>query len=131
MNLEFYADQYLKEANEKNEKKLMEEIVRLILADENIIIDGIKNEDGSVDPSYIQVDTDNRFYFHVYTSKKRFDESGGKQAFVLSLKSLFEPIFNDDSFGGISLNYKKGQEVVLISKENTYNYMALYLKNMK
>ncbi len=131
MKLEFYADQYLKDSNENNEKKLMEEIVKVILSDENIIIDGKKNEDGSVDPSCIQVDTDQRFYFHVYTSKNRFDACNGKQAYVLTLKALFEPIFNDDSFGGITLNYKKGQEVVLISKENTYNYMTLYLKNMK
>ncbi len=131
MTLEYYADQYLKEANENNEKKLMEEIVRIILTDENIIIDGKKNEDGSVDPKCIQVETDDRFYFHVYTSKNRFDQCGGEQAFVLTLKALFDSIFQDEQFGGITVNYKKGQEVVLVSKENTYNYMTLYLKNMK
>ena len=131
MNLEYYADEYLKEQSEENERKMMSEIVKTIIEDSEIIIDGEKMDDGSVDPCHIQVETDDRFYFHVYTSKKRFDSCNGKNAYVLTLKDLLQPIFQEDTFGGITLNYKKGEEVVLITKENIYHSMNLYLKDRK
>ncbi len=131
MNLEYYADEYLKQQSEENEKKMMEEVIKAIIEDKQVLIEGDVLEDGSIDPSHMLVDTDNRYYFHVYTSKNRFDKCSNKKAYVLPLKDLVEPIFQEDTFGGITINYKKGEQVVLITKENIYYCMNQLLENIK
>ena len=130
--LEYYADAFLKNQDAETEEKMMHEIICCIVEDKEILIDGTKMEDGSVDPSHIQVDTDeNRFYFHVYTSKNRFDMCHAKTAYVLKLKDLLTPIFNEKTFGGITLNYQKNEGVILVSKENIYTHLNNYLMETK
>ena len=46
----------------------------------------------------------------------------------MNIKALLDPIFQEDTFGGITLNYKKNEEVVLIPKENIVYYMNAYIK---
>lgn len=127
LNLEYQADKFLKDPSETNESDLMAEITRVIIEDADIIIDGEVLEDGMIDPQHIEVEMDHRFYFHIYTSKLRFDACGAKKPYVLKLKDLLDPIFQEDTFGGITINYKKGDEVVIVSKENIYESMQNYL----
>lgn len=130
--LEYYADAFKKNQDEINEEKMMQEIILCIIDDKDILIDGTRMEDGSIDPAHIQVDTDdNRFYFHVYTSKTRFDACKAKKAYVLKLKNLLTPIFQEDTFGGITINYSKNEEVVLVTKENIYSHLNAYLLENK
>ena len=49
---------------------MMNELLQAIIHDNEIIIYGEPLEDGSIDPGHMQVEMDDRFYFHVYTSKK-------------------------------------------------------------
>lgn len=127
LNLEYQSDKFLHDPCEKNEAELMDEIVRVIIEDADIIIDGEVLESGMIDPAHIEVEMDHRFYFHIYTSKLRFDACGAKKPYVLKLKALLDPIFQEDTFGGITINYKKGDEVVIVSKENIYDAMQKQL----
>ncbi len=129
LKLEFLTDKFLHDPSDKQNKALMDEIVHLLIEDARIIIDGEQLEDGQIDPAHIEVELDHRFYFHVYTSRIAFDKCHGKKPYVLTLKSLLDPIFNEETFGGITLNYEKGQEVVLVSKENIIEALQTYLQN--
>lgn len=131
LNLEYHAEKFLNNPDQKNEKELMDEIVKVLIEDAEIIIDGEVLDSGMIDPAHIEVQTDQRFYFHVYTSKLRFDACNGKHPYVLKLTALLDPIFKEETFGGITLNYKKDDEVVIISKENIYEAMQEYLTSSK
>lgn len=118
--LEQLCDEMLSGENDEIAEKVIEEAAQLIVDDCEVIIDGMINEDGSVDPAHILVDIDNRYYFGVYTSVKKFQKCNGAHAYVLPLASLLQPIYQEDTFGGIALNMKKGDPMVLISKEEIY-----------
>lgn len=128
LKLEYLTDRFLKDPGEASSNELMDEITHIIIEDGEVLIDGEKMSDGQVDPAHIEVETDHRFYFHVYTSKIAFDRCRGKNAYVIHLKNLLDPIFQNDTFGGITLNYTKGKETVLISKEEIYDSLQTYLK---
>lgn len=100
--------------------EIVEEAVRIIVEEKNIMIDGEVMEDGSVDPTHLLVDLDNRYYFNVYTSAEKFRECDGAHAYVLPLAELMRPIYEEESFGGIAINHKKGDQMILISKEELY-----------
>jgi hypothetical protein len=40
-----------------------------------------------------------------------------------------DSIFQNDTFGGITLNYEKGKPVLLVSKEEIYDSLVEYLKS--
>ena len=90
---------------------------------EQILIDGTQMEDGSVDPAHLFVDMDGRYYFNVYTSMDTFRFCKGVNPFVLPLVKLLEPIYAEESFGGLAINHKKGDPMVLISKEQIYDVL--------
>lgn len=128
LKLEYLTDKFLKDSNEANSKELLSEITHMIIEDAQVLIDGEKMADGQIDPAHIKVEIDHRYYFHVYTSKIAFDKCNGKNAYVIPLKSLLDPIFQNETFGGITLNYTKGKKVVLVSKEEIYGSLQDYLK---
>lgn len=118
--LEQLCEEMLVGENNDVAEKIINEAAQLIIDNNEVIIDGTVNEDGSVDPAHILVDLDNRYYFGVYTSVKKFQKCNGAHAYVLTLASLMQPIYEEDTFGGIALNMKKGDPMVLISKEEIY-----------
>lgn len=128
LKLEYLTDRFLKDASASNSRELLDEVVHVILEEGQVLIDGEKMADGQIDPAHIEVEIDHRFYFHVYTSKIAFDKCHGRNAYVISLRKLLEPIFQNDTFGGITLNYTKGEKTVLISKEEIYDSLQKYLK---
>lgn len=128
LKLEYLTDKFLKDSSEENSRELLDEITHVIIEDGEVLIDGEKMADGQIDPAHIEVEIDHRFYFHVYTSKIAFDRCHGKSAYVIHLKNLLDPLFGNDTFGGITLNYTKGEKVVLISKEEIYGSLQDYLK---
>lgn len=129
LKLEYLADKYMKKASEENSDALLEELVAIILRNEDIIIDGEKLSDGQVNPAHIQVTIDHRYYFHVYTSMIAFNKCQGKHAYILPLKNLLDSIYNNSDFGGITLNYQKNENTVLVSKEEIMNAMQKWLKD--
>lgn len=128
LKLEYLTDKFLKDSSDENSRELLDEITHVILENGEVLIDGEKMADGQIDPAHIEVEIDHRFYFHVYTSKIAFDRCHGKSAYVIPLKNLLDPLFGNDTFGGITLNYTKGEKVVLISKEEIYGSLQDYLK---
>ena len=42
---------------------------------------------------------------------------------LLPLVRLLEPIYAEQSFGGLAINHKKGDPMVLISKEQIYDVL--------
>ena len=128
LKLEYLTDKFLKDSTDENSRELLDEITHVIIENGEVLIDGEKMADGQIDPAHIEVELDHRFYFHVYTSKIAFDRCHGKNAYVIPLKNLLDPIFQNDTFGGITLNYVKGDKTVLISKEEIYGSLQNYLK---
>lgn len=128
IHLEYLTDIFLKQQTQENEEKMVNECVHLLMEDASFFIDGSVLEDGSIDPAHLFVDIDQRYYFHVYTSKHALETCHVSNPYVLPLKTLLEAIFEEDTFGGITMNYVKGKEVVLISKEIILKYMQKFLK---
>lgn len=128
LKLEYLTDKFLKDSSEENSRELLDEITHVIIENGEVLIDGEKMADGQIDPAHIEVEIDHRFYFHVYTSKIAFDRCHGHNAYVIPLKNLLDPLFQNNTFGGITLNYTKGERVVLISKEEIYGSLQDYLK---
>lgn len=128
LKLEYLADKFLKDPVKANSDELLEEVTHIIVENGEVLIDGEKMADGQIDPAHIEVETDHRFYFHVYTSRIAFDRCHGRNAYVIPLKNLLDPIFQNDTFGGITLNYIKGEKTVLVSKEEIYGSLQDYLK---
>lgn len=118
--LEKLCAQLIEDETEETADEITKVIADLIIEEEEILIDGVEMEDGSVDPAHLYVDMDERYYFHVFTSMEKFRFCRAAHPFVLTLHSLMEPIFAEDSFGGIAINHKKGDPMVLISKEQIY-----------
>ncbi|MGM9941739.1 MAG: hypothetical protein ACI32N_07125 [Bulleidia sp.] len=119
-HLEELCDALIETEKEEIADQISEEIADIIISGDDILIDGVQLEDGSIDPEHLLVDMDDRYYFHVFTSMQRFNRCQGKHPYVLPLASLMEPIYAEDSFGGLALNHKKGDPMVLISKEMIY-----------
>lgn len=129
LKLEYLTDRYMKKASPENSDALLEELVSIIIKNEDIIIDGEKLSDGRVNPAHIQVTIDHRYYFHVYTSMIAFDKCHGNHAYILKLKALLDSIYRNPDFGGITLNYQKNENTVLVSKEEIITAMQEWLKD--
>lgn len=122
--LEGLCDALIETEQEEIADQITEQIADIIIANDDIIIDGVLMEDGSIDPEHLLVDMDDRYYFHVFTSMTRFQTCYGKHPYVLPLAALMEPIYAEDSFGGLAINHKKGDPMVLISKEMIYECLS-------
>lgn len=120
--LEQKAQNFLADQSDDNSNLLIAEFTKLILEDADILIDGLPDEEepGKYDPSGFE-GPDQRFYFHMFTSKLRFDESDSKHPMVTKLKAVLDQVFANEQVGGFSLNYKKGAGTVLITKEDIYH----------
>ena len=118
--LEKLSEEMVMQNQEEIAGRIVAEVAQLIVDNQEVVIDGVVLEDGSIDPAHILVDLDNRYYFSVYTSIRKFQKCSGAHAYVLSLAQLMQPIYEEDSFGGIALNMKKGEPMVLVSKEEIY-----------
>lgn len=116
LTLQKSTETFLNEASEENELAMLHDIATLIIQNSKVMIDG-KEIVGGIDPSIIEADTDHRFYINIYTSKQKFDECNGKQAYVISLYDLLSPVMEKETFGGLTINYKKKEECVLVPKE--------------
>lgn len=119
--LEQYANAFLQQQTEENSGLLISEFVRLILNDADVLFDGIEDKEhpGMFEPSGYE-GPDGRFYFHLFTSKLRFDDSDAKNPMVAKLKGILDQVFANEQVGGISLNYKAGSGTILISKEDIF-----------
>lgn len=122
IQLEQRAKDFLQDQSDENSSLLIAEFTKLILEDADILIDGIPDEDepGKYDPSGFE-GPDQRFYFHLFTSKLRFDESDAQNPMVTKLKAVLDQIFANPQLGGFSINYRNGQGTVLITKEDIYD----------
>lgn len=121
LQLEQKLNQYLAEQTDENSSLLIAEFTKLILEDADILIDGSPDEEepDKYDPSGFE-GPDHRFYFHMFTSKLRFDESEAEKPMVTKLKGVLDQVFSNEALGGFSLNYKKNAGTVLITKEDIY-----------
>lgn len=121
LQLEQQVNVFLANQSKNNSAMLVAEFTKLVLEDADILIDGIPDEEepGKYDPSGFE-GPDHRFYFHLFTSKLRFDESDAKKPMVTKLKTVLDQILVNEQLGGFSLNYQKGQGTVLITKEDIY-----------
>lgn len=122
--LEKLSEAMLNNENSETADQIVEEVAQLIVDNSEVVIDGVVLKDGSIDPSHILVDLDNRYYFSVFTSIKMFQKCNGAHAYVLPLVQLMQPIYEENTFGGIALNMKKGDPMVLISKEEIYDALT-------
>lgn len=122
LQLEQKAQNFLLDQSEENSSLLIAEFTKLILEDADILIDGIPDDEepDKYDPSGFE-GPDQRFYFHIFTSKLRFDESDAQRPMVTKLKAVLDQVFANDQVGGFSLNYKKNAGTVLITKEDIYD----------
>jgi hypothetical protein len=122
IQLEQKVDTFLKDQSEENSSLLIAEFTKLILEDADILIDGIPDDEepGKYDPSGFE-GPDHRFYFHMFTSKLRFDDSDAKNPMVTKLKAVLDQVFVNEQLGGFSVNYKNGEGTVLITKEDIYH----------
>lgn len=121
LQLEQKANAFLKDQSDENSRLLIAEFTKLILEDADILIDGMEDDEepGKYDPSGFE-GPDQRFYFHMFTSKIRFDESNAAHPMVTKLKAVLDQVFANDQLGGFSLNFKNGEGTVLITKEDIY-----------
>ena len=122
LQLEQKANAFLCDQSDTTSSQLIAEFTKLILEDADVLIDGIPDDDepGKFDPSGFE-GPDQRFYFHIFTSKLRFDESDATRPMVTKLKAVLDQVFANESLGGFSLNFKKGEGTVLITKEDIYD----------
>lgn len=122
LQLEQRSKEFLNDQSEENSNLLIAEFTKLILEDADVLIDGTVDEDepNKYDPSGFE-GPDQRFYFHIFTSKLRFDESDAKNPMVTSLQPMLNQVFANDKIGGFSLNYRNGYGTVLITKEDIYH----------
>ena len=91
--LEALCTSLIQEEKEETASQITDEIADIVIAGEQILIDGTQMEDGSVDPAHLFVDMDGRYYFNVYTSMDTFRFCKGVNPFVLPLVKLLEPIY--------------------------------------
>lgn len=128
LTLQYYADKFINEPNEENEIAMLNQIATLIIRNKEVFIDG-KEVLGGIDPSIIEADTDHRTYYNIYTSKEKFEKCEGKQLYVVSLYELLKPAFEKETFGGITINYKKNEECVLVPKEMILEVLSQLTNN--
>lgn len=117
--LEQRVQEFLADQTEENSSRLIMEVIRLLAMDAEVVIAGSPVPDHSemTDPAGYY-GPDGRFYFHVFTSRLRFNESGAEHPCMTKLKFLLDQVFSNDTIGGLSLNYKKGEGTVVITKED-------------
>jgi len=132
IKLEELVNNFLECQSDENSSLIISEIVNLIVKDADVLIDGneSKTYPGQYEPSGYE-GNDGRFYFHVFTSKLRFDESDAKKPMVCKLNSILNSVFNNEYLGGISLNYQKGKGTVLVSKEDIKEGLEVALNAKK
>ena len=53
-----------------------------------------------------------------------------KNPYVLPITDLLQPIFAEETFGGLAINHKKGDPMVLISKEQIYEELQMRAGNV-
>lgn len=123
------ADELIKEATDENCSAVLNEIIRILMRDEDVIIDGSPTESGNgqVEPAAITA-SDGLAYLNIYTDHDRFEACGGKACYTTNLKGLLGVAFEEDSIGGISINYARGKACVLIGKDQIYEALQEYLK---
>lgn len=119
LQLEQKVQNFLQDESEENSSLLIAEIIRLLAMDAEVVIAGnpVEGQPGMTDPAGYY-GPDGRFYFHVFTSRLRFNESGAEHPCMTKLKYLLDQAFSNETIGGLSLNYQKGKGTVVISKED-------------
>lgn len=126
--LDQLVEEMKKNESDENGKKVIEEICQLIIQDSMLIICGVNHGDGMVDPNGFY-GPDHRFYFHVFSSKLRFDASKYTDPMLVRITELMQVIFTNDEIGGISLDYDPKDGTVLIQKEDILNCLQQIAKN--
>lgn len=117
--LEQRVQEFLADQTEENSSRLIMEVIRLLAMDAEVVIAGspVPDHPEMTDPAGYY-GPDGRFYFHVFTSRLRFNESGAEHPCMTKLKFLLDQVFSNNTIGGLSLNYKKGEGTVVITKED-------------
>ena len=95
--LEALCKALIEDENEETAQKITDEIADLVIGGDEILIDGTQMEDGSVDPSHLFVDMDERYYFNVFTSMDAFRFCKAKNPYVLPITDLLQPIFAEET----------------------------------
>ena len=130
LQLEQKVQDFLKDQTEENSSRLVMEVIRLLGMDAEVVIAGepVADHPELTDPAGYY-GPDGRFYFHVFTSRLRFNESGAQHPCMTKLKFLLDQVFTNEKIGGLSLNYKKGEGTVVIAKEDIMNALQCLSEN--
>jgi hypothetical protein len=118
-DLEILTNAFLNDASEEKGNEMISALADLIAQNTEILCDGIPspvNPNVTVPSGYYG--PDKRFYVHVFTSKKKFDESTASHPMWTHLKPLYEMLAKEKQYGGFSLNHRKNAGTVLITMDD-------------
>lgn len=104
--------------------KLLESLAHIIENNEMVLIDGIPspvNPTVTVPSGYYA--KDGRFYFHIFSSKKSFDESSAANPMLTHMEGLMKLLEDNRQVGGFSLNQKLGEGTILLTREDIADIM--------
>ena len=125
------ADEMICEPTEEHSNAVLNELVRLVARDDEIIIEGNPlSAEGQVEPAALTAG-DGLSYINIYTDYARFSECCGDHSYVTNLRLLLMIAFESESVGGITINYKPGKPVVMISKMQIYETMQKYMESLE
>lgn len=119
LELEIHAQDFRENPNDETGDKLLQSMVHIIKNNEMVLIDGIPspvNPTITVPSGYYA--KDGRFYFHIFSSKKSFDESSAHNPMLTHMEGLMKLIKDNSQVGGFSLNQKQGEGTILLTRED-------------
>lgn len=124
LQLEILAQDFRENPSDETGDKLLLSLVHIIENNEMVLIDGIPspvNPTITVPSGYYA--KDGRFYFHIFSSKKSFEESSAKTPMLTHMEGLMKLMDDNPQVGGFSLNQKKGFGTILLTREDIQEMM--------
>ena len=115
LQLEMKVQKFLEDESDENSSLIIAEIIRLLAMDAEVVIAGnpVEGKEGLTDPAGYY-GPDGRFYFHIFTSRLRFNESGAEHPYMTKLKFLrFKELIHDilcaaqSVFGECRINFRE------------------------
>lgn len=123
LELELKANTFRENPTEENGDLIIQEIVKLINEDSNIMIDGVPADNNptiTVPSGYYA--PDGRFYIHIFSSKVSFETSTAEHPMMTHMKPLYGFMEENEQIGGFSLNHTKETGAILITREDLEPY---------
>lgn len=119
LQLEILAHDFRENPNDETGDRLLQSLAHIIENNEMILIDGIPspvNPTITVPSGYYA--KDGRFYFHIFSSKKSFEESSAQNPMLTHMEGLMKLLEDNEQTGGFSLNQKQGEGTILLTRED-------------